>query len=84
MDENDIYIYTPNHVGIYQVIDYEKVKSLEIWMDIPKQLGRYQVSNYGRVKRVARLVNSAFGAKREIKEKILKIIILQHISFIMH
>ena len=43
----------------------------EIWKDI-NSYNNYQVSNLGRIKSKERYVNTAYGAKRKIKEKILK------------
>lgn len=43
----------------------------EIWKDSISLKGTHQVSNHGRVKRLPRLVNSSYGAKRIIKEKII-------------
>lgn len=43
----------------------------EIWKDI-KNYPNYQISNYGRVKSKERYVNTVYGAKRKIKERILK------------
>lgn len=46
----------------------------EIWEDIINYKN-YQVSNLGRVKSKERYVNTIYGAKRKVKEKILKNII---------
>lgn len=47
----------------------------EIWKDIKEYEGLYQVSNLGNVKSLKRYVNTNGGAKRLVKEKILKPII---------
>lgn len=44
----------------------------EIWKDIKELDGCYQISNLGRVKSVEREVKCAYGAKRVIKERVLK------------
>jgi|WetSurMetagenome_2_1015567.scaffolds.fasta_scaffold76192_2 hypothetical protein len=45
---------------------------IEAWKDIEFYEGYYQVSNKGNVKRLEKLINSSFGAKRVIREKIVK------------
>ena len=44
----------------------------EFWKDIKGFEGYYQVSNLGRVKGLQRVVNSGNGAKRVVKELVLK------------
>ena len=44
---------------------------MEIWKDIIEFEGFYQISNLGRVKNLSRNVESCYGTKRTIKEKIL-------------
>ena len=44
---------------------------IEIWKDI-EDYPNYQISNFGRVKSKERYVNTIGGAKRKIKDKILK------------
>lgn len=44
----------------------------EIWKDVKNYENLYQVSNYGRVKSLERYVKTCGGAKRIVKEKILK------------
>lgn len=47
----------------------------EIWKDIKGYEGLYQISNYGNVKSLKRYVNTNGGAKRLVKEKMLKPVI---------
>lgn len=47
----------------------------EIWKDIKNYEGLYQVSNLGNVKSLKRYVNTNGGAKRIVREKILKPVI---------
>lgn len=44
---------------------------IEIWKDI-EDYPNYQISNFGRVKSKERYVNTIGGAKRKIKDKIIK------------
>lgn len=44
----------------------------EIWKDVPDYEGYYKVSNLGRIKSVLRHVNSGYGSKRKVRERILK------------
>ncbi len=47
----------------------------EFWKDIKEYEGLYQVSNLGNIKSLKRYVNTKNGAKRLVKEKILKPVI---------
>ena len=44
---------------------------MEEWKDIPNYEGCYQASTEGRIKSLARTVNTGFGGKREVNERIL-------------